>query len=78
MQASNDDELPGCTLPGAQDKLLAVRTEDGRYVVQSRINTAPIASWPVRVRDARPLQDFKNEPGPPSIIDMLVTGRRKA
>jgi hypothetical protein len=71
MSNHYDDEIPPSTLPGGRDKFQATLTADGRYVIELYVNTTPIAEWPAPLRDPKPLV---HEPGPPSIVDIILSG----
>ncbi|BDT58108.1 hypothetical protein MasN3_16020 [Massilia varians] len=77
MRKSNDDGIPGCCLGGAQDKVQA-EFIDGRFVVQQSIGPLYIASRPAPPVDPKKLAEFRNEPGPPSIVDTIIAQRQEA
>lgn len=75
----SDKEEKSGALPGAQEKYLAILTDNGRYVVNDNVNLDPIPSRPVDVRDQAALEAALKAPavsGPPSIIDRLIEGRK--
>jgi hypothetical protein len=76
MSKSHDDELPGSTLPGAQDKV-QVELINGRYVMCESLGRLHIPSFPAPPLDPKKVAEFRNEAGPPSIVDTII-GRRKA
>lgn len=74
MLKSNDDEIPGSTLGGAADKFVA-ELVDGRYVAVRAPGPLQIPSWQVVITDPQLFaasMSFEPEPGPPSIVDILI------
>lgn len=78
MTNKHDDELPGATIGGAQEKFLAHQDETGRYIPVDEYGPLRLPRWKVEIRDPKPLQEFKNEDGPPSIVDTLLAKIRAA
>jgi len=78
MSERNDEELPGCTLPGAQDKFQATLSDDGRYVPIAALGPLRIPVWEVEIRDPKPFEELKSEPGPPSIVDTILADLKSA
>jgi len=69
MSKSYDDELPGATLPGAK---IVANFVDGRYVPVPDPGPLRIPSRQVVVVDPKAIAEFRNEPGPPSIVDVIL------
>jgi len=71
MSKSFDDELPASTLGGAADKYVVQRI-DGRYVPVEPPGPLHIAARPAPDIDPEKLAAFKNESGPPSIVQTII------
>jgi hypothetical protein len=74
MPQDTDGQVPGSTLPGAQDKFQA-ELINGRYVAGQPQEPVHIPSFPAPPIDPRKVSEFKNQPGPPSIVDTIIKGR---
>lgn len=77
MSESIDDKISGTTLPGAQDKYQA-ELIDGFYVARKPRGAVHIPSFPAPPIDPRKVEQFTNQPGPPSIVDTIIEQCRKA
>jgi hypothetical protein len=74
MANRNDDELPGFTLPGAQDKVQA-QFIDGHYVICKSPGPLRLSAFPAPPPHPRKVAEFRNESGPPSIVDTIIGPR---
>lgn len=77
MSNTDSSEIPGCTLPGAQDKVQA-ELIDGRYVACQSPGPLHIPAFPAPPLDPRKVAEFRNQPGPPSVVDTIIGRHRKA
>lgn len=71
MSKSYDDEIPASTLGGAADKFIVQRI-DGRYVPVEPPGPLHIHLHRAPDIDPEKLAAFKNEPGPPSVIESII------
>lgn len=76
MPESNDHELPGSTLPGAQTKYLA-ELIDGRYVAVEAPGPLHIPNHPAPPIDPAKVAAFTYEPAPLSIVDVFIEQHKK-
>ena len=77
MSKIDSGGIPGCTLPGAQDKVQA-ELIGGRYVACQPPGPLHIPAFPAPPLDPRKIAEFRSEPGPPSIVDTIIEQCRKA
>lgn len=77
MSKTDSGEIPGCTLPGGQDKFQADLI-DGRYVACQPPEPLHIPSFPAPPLDPRKVAEFRNESAPPSIVDTIIGRHRNA
>lgn len=71
MKKNDEDEIPGCTLGGAQDKFQA-ELINGQYVPVKAPGVLDIPSRLASPVNPAKLAAFKNVDGPPSIVDVII------